>query len=152
MSPAATGRLIERLRTRTREAIHPARSLVGTLEQRTQALQEQARELDEARRQAEAANVAKSQFLATISHEVRTPLNSILALTRFLLDGTDGKLGEEQIKQVGFIRKSAENLSELVNDLLDLAKVEAGKTVVRPSEFAVQSLFGALRGMLRPLS
>jgi CheY-like chemotaxis protein/two-component sensor histidine kinase len=68
-----------------------------------------------------------------------------------LLDGTDGKLGDEQIKQVGFIRKSAENLSELVNDLLDLAKVEAGKTVVRPSEFSVQSLFGALRGMLRPL-
>jgi CheY-like chemotaxis protein/two-component sensor histidine kinase len=86
-----------------------------------------------------------------MSHEFRTPLNSILALTRFLLDGTDGKLGEEQIKQVGFIRKSAENLSELVNDLLDLAKVEAGKTVVRPSEFSVQSLFGALRGMLRPL-
>jgi signal transduction histidine kinase/CheY-like chemotaxis protein len=108
-------------------------------------------ELDERAEHLRRADELKTRFLSNMSHEFRTPLNSILALTRFLLDGTDGKLGEEQIKQVGFIRKSAENLSELVNDLLDLAKVEAGKTVVRPSEFSVQSLFGALRGMLRPL-
>jgi signal transduction histidine kinase/CheY-like chemotaxis protein len=108
-------------------------------------------ELDERAEHLRRADELKTRFLSNMSHEFRTPLNSILALTRFLLDGTDGKLGEEQIKQVGFIRKSAENLSELVNDLLDLAKVEAGKTVLRPSEFSVQSLFGALRGMLRPL-
>src|SRR5215475_4342181 len=108
-------------------------------------------ELDERAEHLRRADELKTRFLSNMSHEFRTPLNSILALTRFLLDGTDGKLGEEQTKQVGFIRKSAENLSELVNDLLDLAKVEAGKTVVRPSEFSVQNLFGALRGMLRPL-
>jgi signal transduction histidine kinase/CheY-like chemotaxis protein len=108
-------------------------------------------ELDERAEHLRRADELKTRFLSNMSHEFRTPLNSILALTRFLLDGTDGKLAEEQIKQVAFIRKSAENLSELVNDLLDLAKVEAGKTVVRPSEFSVQSLFGALRGMLRPL-
>ena len=108
-------------------------------------------ELDERAEHLRRADDLKTRFLSNMSHEFRTPLNSILALTRFLLDGTDGQLGEEQVKQVGFIRKSAENLSELVNDLLDLAKVEAGKTVVRPSEFSVQNLFGALRGMLRPL-
>ena len=108
-------------------------------------------ELDERAEHLRRADELKTRFLSNMSHEFRTPLNSILALTRFLLDGTDGKLGDEQIKQVGFIRKSAENFSELVNDLLDLAKVEAGKTVMRPSEFSVQSLFGALRGMLRPL-
>jgi signal transduction histidine kinase/CheY-like chemotaxis protein len=108
-------------------------------------------ELDERAEHLRRADELKTRFLSNMSHEFRTPLNSILALTRFLLDGTDGKLGDEQTKQVGFIRRSAENLSELVNDLLDLAKVEAGKTVVRPSEFSVQSLFGALRGMLRPL-
>jgi signal transduction histidine kinase/CheY-like chemotaxis protein len=108
-------------------------------------------ELDERAEHLRRADELKTRFLSNMSHEFRTPLNSILALSRFLLDGTDGKLSEEQTKQVGFIRKSAENLSELVNDLLDLAKVEAGKTVVRPSEFSVQSLFGALRGMLRPL-
>ena len=108
-------------------------------------------ELDERAEHLRRADELKTRFLSNMSHEFRTPLNSILALTRFLLDGTDGKLGEEQTKQVGFIRKSAENLSELVNDLLDLAKVEAGKTIVRASEFSVQNLFGALRGMLRPL-
>src|SRR5215470_13996333 len=108
-------------------------------------------ELDERAEHLRRADELKTRFLSNMSHEFRTPLNSILALTRFLLDGTDGKLGEEQVKQVGFIRKSAENLSDLVNDLLDLAKVEAGKTVVRASEFSVQNLFGALRGILRPL-
>src|SRR5262249_42421818 len=108
-------------------------------------------ELDERAEHLRRPDELKNRFLSNMSLEFRTPLKSILALTRFLLDGTDGKLSEEQAKQVGFIRKSAENLSELVNDLLDLAKVEAGKTVVRPSEFSVQSLFGALRGMLRPL-
>jgi len=108
-------------------------------------------ELDERAEHLRRADELKTRFLSNMSHEFRTPLNSILALTRFLLDGTDGKLGDEQVKQVGFIRKSAENLSDLVNDLLDLARVEAGKTVMRPSEFTVPSLFGALRGMLRPL-
>jgi signal transduction histidine kinase/CheY-like chemotaxis protein len=108
-------------------------------------------ELDERAEHLRRADELKTRFLSNMSHEFRTPLNSILALSRFLMDGTDGTLGEEQVKQIGFIRKSAENLSELVNDLLDLAKVEAGKTVVRPAEFSVQGLFGALRGMLRPL-
>ncbi len=86
-----------------------------------------------------------------MSHEFRTPLNSIQALTRLLLERTDGSLAPEQGRQVEFIRKAAQDLTELVNDLLDLAKVEAGKIVVRPAEFEVANLFGALRGMLRPL-
>jgi CheY-like chemotaxis protein/two-component sensor histidine kinase len=93
----------------------------------------------------------KSQFLSHMSHEFRTPLNSILALCRLLLDRADGPLTPEQEKQVVYIRKSAENLYEVVNDLLDLAKVEAGKTDVKPAEFLVSSLFGALRGVLKPL-
>ena len=63
----------------------------------------------------------------------------------------DGGLTAEQEKQVRFISKAAEDLSTLVNDLLDLAKVEAGKIEIHPTEFRVQDLFGALRGMLRPL-
>jgi CheY-like chemotaxis protein/nitrogen-specific signal transduction histidine kinase len=108
-------------------------------------------ELDERAEHLRRADELKTRFLSNMSHEFRTPLNSILALSKFLLDGSDGTLTDEQLKQVGFIRKSAENLSELVSDLLDLAKVEAGKTVIRPHEFSVQNLFGALRGMLRPL-
>jgi signal transduction histidine kinase/CheY-like chemotaxis protein len=108
-------------------------------------------ELDERAEHLRRADELKTRFLSNMSHEFRTPLNSILALSRFLLDSSDRTLSDEQLKQIGFIRKSAENLSELVNDLLDLAKVEAGKTVIRPHEFSVQNLFGALRGMLRPL-
>jgi signal transduction histidine kinase len=108
-------------------------------------------ELDERADHLRCADELKSKFLSHMSHEFRTPLNSIMALSRLLLDRVDGELTTEQETQVRFIRKAAENLTELVDDLLDLAKVEAGKTVVAASEFTAASLFGALRGMLRPL-
>ena len=97
------------------------------------------------------ANELKTRFLSNMSHEFRTPLNSILALSRILLDRSDGELTEEQEKQVVFIRKAAEDLSTLVNDLLDLAKIDAGKTAVVTKEFSVQEIFSTLRGMLKPL-
>ena len=108
-------------------------------------------ELDEKAEHLRRADEMKSRFLSNMSHEFRTPLNSILAISRLLFDRADGELTPEQEKQVGFIRKAAGDLTELINDLLDLAKVEAGKIVVRPVEFEIENLFGALRGMLRPL-
>jgi signal transduction histidine kinase/CheY-like chemotaxis protein len=97
------------------------------------------------------ASELKTHFLSNMSHEFRTPLNSIAALSQILLDRLDGDLTPEQEKQVKFIRKSAQDLTDLVNDLLDLAKVEAGKVTIRPTKFEISSLFAALRGMLRPL-
>jgi len=97
------------------------------------------------------ASELKSHFLSNMSHEFRTPLNSILALSQILMDRMDGELTSEQEKQVTFIRRSAQDLTDLVNDLLDLAKVEAGRVTIRPTTFSVESLFSALRGMLRPL-
>jgi len=108
-------------------------------------------ELDERADHLRRADELKSKFLSHMSHEFRTPLNSIMALSRLLLSRSDGELTAEQETQVGFIRKAAQNLTELVDDLLDLAKVEAGKTTVVASRFSIASLFGALRGMLRPL-
>lgn len=108
-------------------------------------------ELDEKADYLRRASEMKSRFLANMSHEFRTPLNAVTSLARLLLDRTDGDLTPEQEKQVTFVRKAAEDLTELVNDLLDLAKVEAGKVQIRPHEFEVAALFGALRGMLRPL-
>jgi signal transduction histidine kinase/CheY-like chemotaxis protein len=108
-------------------------------------------ELDERAEQLRQASELKSRFLSHMSHEFRTPLNSILALSRLLLDRIDGELVPEQERQIGYIRRSAESLLELVNDLLDLSKVEAGKIEVKPTRFTVASLFGALRGALRPL-
>jgi signal transduction histidine kinase/DNA-binding response OmpR family regulator len=93
----------------------------------------------------------KTSFLSNLSHEFRTPLNSISSLSRLLLSRSDGELSVEQEKQVTYIQRSASELSELVNDLLDLAKVEAGKIDVKPRVFEAQELFGALRGMLKPL-
>ncbi len=93
----------------------------------------------------------KTSFLSNLSHEFRTPLNSIGSLSRLLLSRADGDLSTEQTKQVAFIQRSAAELSVLVDDLLDLAKVEAGKVDVKRREFEVAELFGALRGMLKPL-
>jgi signal transduction histidine kinase/DNA-binding response OmpR family regulator len=108
-------------------------------------------ELDERADYLRRASELKSSFLSNMSHEFRTPLNSMLALTRMLLDRMDGELTQEQERQLRFIQQSANELSEMVNDLLDLAKVEAGRLEVKPKSFEVAELFGALRGMLKPL-
>ena len=108
-------------------------------------------ELDEKAGHLRRADEMKSRFLSNMSHEFRTPVNAILALSQLLIDRADGELTGEQEKQVTFIRKSGSDLLDLVNDLLDLAKIEAGKVEIRPTEFEVATLFSALRGMLRPL-
>ncbi len=108
-------------------------------------------ELDEKASDLRRADETKSRFLSNMSHEFRTPLNSIMALTQLLLSRSDGDLTEEQEKQVSFIRKGATTLLEMVGDLLDLAKIEAGKVDVRTSEFTVENLFSALRGVFRPM-
>jgi signal transduction histidine kinase/CheY-like chemotaxis protein len=108
-------------------------------------------ELDEKAGHLRRADQMKSRFLSNMSHEFRTPLSSIRALSKLLLERVDGELGVEQEKQVTYILQAANGLNELVNDLLDIAKIEAGKVDVKPVPFDVGSLFGALRGMLRPL-
>jgi signal transduction histidine kinase/CheY-like chemotaxis protein len=108
-------------------------------------------ELDEKADHLRRADELKSRFLSDMSHEFRSPLNSILALSGLLLDRSDGDLTSEQVQQVNYVKRSAQDLLELVNDLLDLAKVEAGKVEVKPIDFEAADLFAALRGMLRPL-
>ncbi|TWI63438.1 signal transduction histidine kinase [Pseudoduganella lurida] len=108
-------------------------------------------ELDEKADHLRRADEMKTRFLSNMTHEFRTPLSSIRALTRLLLERIDGDLSPEQEKQVRFIAKGAESLTELVDDLLDLAKIEAGKIDVRAAPFEVSEMFSALRGMLRPL-
>ncbi len=108
-------------------------------------------ELDERADYLRRASELKTKFLSNVSHEFRTPLNSIISLARLLMSKMDGDLTAEQLKQVRFIESSARDLQEMVNDLLDLAKVEAGKTRIRTKRFEVQELFSALKGMLKPL-
>ncbi len=108
-------------------------------------------ELDERADYLRRASELKTKFLSNVSHEFRTPLNSIVSLARMLLDRLDGDLTAEQAKQIRYIESSARDLQEMVNDLLDLAKVEAGKIRIRPKRFEVHELFSALKGMLKPL-
>jgi len=108
-------------------------------------------ELDGRMEQLRRANTLRAQFMSYMSHEFRTPLDSMLALTGLLLDRVDGELTEEQEKQVAFVRRSARDLLNLVDDLLDTARVDAGKVAVRVTRFSVPDLFNLLRATLRPL-
>lgn len=140
-------RTLGELRERQEELLHLNRELEDT----NRGVVALYAELDEKADHLRRADEMKSRFLSNMSHEFRTPLNSIRALSKLLIERADGELSGEQEKQVNFILKSANDLTELVDDLLDLAKIEAGKTEVRPVEFSVSNLFSALRGMLRPL-
>ncbi len=108
-------------------------------------------ELDQQAEQLKHASELKSRFLSYMSHEFRTPLVSILSITRMLEDQVDGPLSDGQRTQVGFISRSTRELSEMVDDLLDLAKIEAGRITISPAWFDMMDLFSALRGMFRPL-
>ena len=109
-------------------------------------------ELDEKAEALRRADEMKSRFLWHVSHEFRTPLNAVEALTRLLLERTDGPLSAEQEKQVTYIRKAAGELTEMVNDLLDLAKVESGRVELRLSRLDVGHLLGGVRALMRPLA
>jgi signal transduction histidine kinase len=108
-------------------------------------------ELDDKAQALREASDLKSRFLSYMSHEFRTPLGAIRSLARLLLDRMDGPLSEEQEKQVLLVQQSAIELSEMVDDLLDLAKIEAGRISVSPAWFEMVDLFAALRGMFKPL-
>ncbi|MBK0392214.1 sensor histidine kinase [Ramlibacter algicola] len=108
-------------------------------------------ELDAQAEQLRQATELKSRFLAYMSHEFRTPISSIRSLTRLLLDRVDGPLTSEQEKQVLFIQQQATEFAEMVDDLLDLAKVEAGRVEISPAWFEMVDLFSALRGMFKPV-
>jgi len=108
-------------------------------------------ELDDKAGQLRDANELKSRFLSYMSHEFRTPLTSMTSITSILLSRLDGPLTAEQQKQVEFIRGATRELTEMVNDLLDLAKVEAGRITISPEWFEMMDLFAALRGMFKPI-
>jgi signal transduction histidine kinase len=108
-------------------------------------------ELDDRAEQLRQASELKSRFLSYMSHEFRTPLGSIRSISRILLDRLDGPLTPEQEKQVRFVQTSAAELTEMVNDLLDLAKIEAGRITISPAWFEMVDLFSALRGMFKPI-
>jgi signal transduction histidine kinase len=108
-------------------------------------------ELDDNALQLREAADLKSRFLSYMSHEFRTPLASITSISDILLNGMDGPLTAEQQRQLKFVQGSVRELTEMVDDLLDLAKVEAGRISISPEWFEMVDLFSALRGMFKPI-
>lgn len=107
--------------------------------------------LPQAKLEAEAANNTKSEFLANMSHELRTPLNSIIGFSDILLEKAFGELNEKQYKYVSNISTSGKHLLMLINDILDLSKVEAGRMELHYSEFSINSIFEEVKAVLSPL-
>src|ERR1700726_1760418 len=115
------------------------------IEQARQEIEERAKQLDQ-------ANRYKSQFLANMSHELRTPLNSLLVLARLLAQNPLGNLTVKQVEYATVIHSSGSDLLRLINDILDLTKVEAGKMDINPERFALAELIEDLRGVFGPLT
>jgi signal transduction histidine kinase len=109
-------------------------------------------ELQSALVRAEAADRLKSAFLATMSHELRTPLNSIIGFTGIILQGLAGPLNAEQTKQLGMVRASARHLLELINDVLDISKIEAGQLEVRLEPFNLPESIQRVTALVRPMA
>jgi len=114
--------------------------LESVVEERTSELKNKTEELERARDQAQSADRLKSAFLATMSHELRTPLNSIIGFTGILKQGRPGPLNEEQHKQLSLVQSSARHLLSLINDVLDLSKIEAGQLIIRPEVIELREI------------
>ncbi|CAN3978042.1 HAMP domain-containing protein [Kitasatospora purpeofusca] len=114
---------------------------------------EQARqELEERARQLSISSMYKSEFLANMSHELRTPLNSLLILAQLLAQNATGNLTSKQVEYAGVIHSAGSDLLQLINDILDLSKVEAGKMEFNPEPFAVQELLAYVESAFKPLA
>jgi len=117
-----------------------------------QTVAERTKELAHAKERAEAADHVKSAFLATMSHELRTPLNSIIGFTGIMLQGLAGPLNPEQSKQLEMVRSSSRHLLALINDVLDISKIEAGQLEVAGELFDLRESITKVLGIVAPLA
>jgi signal transduction histidine kinase len=139
------------LRQRLARSESDAETLRGELEETNQGVLALYAELDDRATQLREAIDLKGRFLSYMSHEFRTPLTSMQSLTGILLARLDGPLTTEQETQIRLVRRSVSELTEMVDDLLDLAKMDAGRITISPEWFEMVDLFSALRGIFRPI-
>ena len=130
----------------------------AAIQQKNQALEKTQLEMDKARtaaelkaRELELANRYKSEFLANMSHELRTPLNSLLILAQLLADNKHGNLNDKQVEYAKTIHSSGADLLKLINEILDLAKVEAGKIEIHNEDISLADLVETLEHKFHPL-
>jgi signal transduction histidine kinase len=137
------------LAARVRAGTCELREVNATLEKR---VAERTEELAVAKERAESADRLKSAFLATMSHELRTPLNSIIGFTGIMLQGLAGLLNPEQTKQLKMVQGSARHLLALINDVLDISKIEAGQLRIHPEPFELGPSLERVAAAVRPLA
>jgi len=116
-----------------------------------QRIEQRTAELAAMMEKARSADYLKSAFLATMSHELRTPLNSIIGFTGILIMGLTGPLNEEQLKQLKMLQNSARHLLMLINDILDLSKIEAGQLEITNSQFNLKTSIEKVVSLIRPM-
>lgn len=128
------------------------RNLIRHQEHLEELVKERTGELARARDKAQEADRLKSAFLASMSHELRTPLNSIIGFTGILLQGLAGPVNEEQKKQLTMVRNSSQHLLQLINEVLDISKIEAGELKLLPDWFNLTQAVDSVVKLMRPLA
>jgi signal transduction histidine kinase/DNA-binding response OmpR family regulator/CHASE3 domain sensor protein len=153
------GRALKETQTRLEQQQAELEQTNSQLEEQAQMLETQRDDLERTSaavalkaRELEQASQYKSDFLANMSHELRTPLNSLLILSKLLSDNPNGNLTAEQVKFAQTIESSGNDLLSLINDILDLSKIEAGHIEVRPESVSLQRLTGDLRQLFNPVA
>jgi len=137
--------MVSNLEKRSSEISELTLNLEKKIEERTQ-------ELELANAKLRKADRLKSEFLANMSHELRTPLNAIIGFAELMRDGICGELNENQMASVIDIHESGKHLLRMINDILDLSKVEAGKMELQPEEFSVAQAFDDIQSIVRDMA
>jgi signal transduction histidine kinase/ActR/RegA family two-component response regulator len=154
-SSARTEELLQQLQKSNAELEAQAGELndkARLLELKNREVELASKSVEEKAEQLQLISKYKSEFLANMSHELRTPLNSLLILSKILADNRDGNLNSEQVKFAETVYTSGNDLLQLINEILDLAKVEAGKMPINPRMFALAEVSGALELTFRPVA
>ncbi|MFF4285972.1 HAMP domain-containing protein [Streptomyces sp. NPDC001633] len=138
--------------SRTESLLSESQRLTAELRQRSDELQLTNAELEEKAALLATSSQYKSEFLANMSHELRTPLNSLLVLSRLLADNPDGRLSAQEVEFAVTIHRAGSDLLQLINDILDLSKIEAGRMDVHPKPLPLIKLLDYVRATFRPLT